>query len=117
RAIHVETVPEGMRSRSTELFVEGARRMGIGMKSLRRNTKGCRGESRCNFGCPHGAKMSVDVSFLPEACEHGAVILADALVERIDVAGGLARGVRGRFLDQETGEPRVPFEVRAKVVV
>jgi choline dehydrogenase-like flavoprotein len=117
RTIHVETVPEHMRSRGTQLFVEGADKMGIGMKSLRRNTVSCRGAARCNFGCPHGAKMSVDVSFLPDAFEHGARLLSDALVEKIDIAGGRATGVRGRLLDAVTGEPRVPFEVRAKVVV
>src|SRR5262249_24892001 len=61
RDLSVEIVPERMRSRSTELFVEGADRLGITMKSLRRNTSGCKGASRCNFGCPNGAKMSVDV--------------------------------------------------------
>jgi choline dehydrogenase-like flavoprotein len=114
---HVEEVPASMRSRATELFVEGADKLGIPMKSMKRNTKGCRGAARCNFGCPHGAKMSVDVSFLPDATAHGATILADALVDRIDITGGRARGVRGRFLDAITGEPRVRFEVRAKVVV
>jgi choline dehydrogenase-like flavoprotein len=117
RDISVETVPESMRSRSTELFVEGAARLGVPMKSLRRNTTGCKGASRCNFGCPNGAKMSVDVSMLPEACKHGAVILSDALVERIDVVRGTARGVSGRFLDARTGEPGVSFDVRARVVV
>jgi choline dehydrogenase-like flavoprotein len=115
-AVHVETVPDGMRSHSTELFVEGAAKLGIPMKSIRRNTQGCRGESRCNFGCPHGAKMSVDFSYLPDACDRGALIVSDALVERIVVAGGAARGVRGRLLGED-GEPGVPFEVRAKVVV
>jgi choline dehydrogenase-like flavoprotein len=114
--VHVETVPDAMRSRSTELFVEGAAKMGIPMKALRRNTRACRGVARCNFGCPHGAKQSVDVSFLPEACARGAVIVSDALVERVDVTGGAARGVRGRLLD-ERGEPGLPFAVRAKVVV
>jgi len=117
RTIHVETVPEHMRSLGTQRFVEGADKMGIPMKSLRRNTIDCRGAGRCNFGCPHGAKMSVDVSFLPDAFQHGARLLSDALVERIDVAGGRASGVRGRLLDGVTGEPRVPFEIRAKVVV
>lgn len=117
RLCHVEDVPLHMRSRATELFVEGADKLGIPMKTMRRNTRGCRGAARCNFGCPHGAKMSVDVSFLPEAVAHGASVVSDALVERVDIAGGRARGVRGRFLDGTTGEPRVPFEVRAKVVV
>jgi len=115
-AVHVEAVPDAMRSRSTELFVEGAAKLGIPMKSIRRNTQGCRGESRCNFGCPHGAKMSVDFSYLPDACDQGVLIVSDALVERIDVTGGVARGVRGRLLG-EGGEPGVPFEVHAKVVV
>jgi choline dehydrogenase-like flavoprotein len=113
----VETVPRHMRSRATELFVEGAATLGIEMKSMRRNTSGCRGAARCNFGCPNGAKMSVDVSFLPDAVRHGATIVSDALVEKIDITGGHARGVRGRFLDGVTGEPGVRFEVRAKVVV
>ena len=106
-----------MRSRGTELFVEGAEKLGIRIKPLRRNTNGCRGAARCTFGCPNRAKMSVDISFLPEAREKGATIVSDALVERIDIAGGRAYGVRGRFLDQRTGEPRIPFDVRAKLVV
>jgi choline dehydrogenase-like flavoprotein len=117
RLVHVETVPDHMRSGGAERFVDGAEKLGIRMKPLRRNTRGCHGASRCTFGCPHRAKMSVDISVLPEARERGAVVLADALVERVDVAGGRATGVRGRLLDQHTGEPRVPFEVRAKVVI
>jgi choline dehydrogenase-like flavoprotein len=117
RTCHVGTVPAWMRSRSSELFAEGAAKMGLTMKSLKRNTHDCRGAARCNFGCPHNAKMSVDAAFLPDAVHHGATIVSDALVERIDVAGGKARGVRGRFLDGVTGEPRVAFEIRAKVVV
>jgi choline dehydrogenase-like flavoprotein len=116
KVVHVETVPDGMRSRSTELFVEGAAKLGIPMQSIRRNTSGCRGVSRCNFGCPHGAKLSVDVSFLPSACAHGAVIVSDARVDRVDVTGGVARGVVGRLLDAD-GEPGTTFEVRARVVV
>ena len=116
RAMEVETVPAHMMSRSTELFVEGAAKLGIRMKPLRRNTRGCRGASRCNFGCPHFAKMSVDVSYLPDACAHGARILSDALVERVLLTGGRATGVEGRFLD-ETGEPRIAFRITGSVVV
>jgi choline dehydrogenase-like flavoprotein len=115
--VHVETVPDTMRSRGTELFVEGAAKLGIPMKPLRRNTHHCKGAARCNFGCPNRAKMSVDISYLPDAFAHGARLYSDALVEKIDITGGVARGVRGRFLDGETGEPRVAFEFRAKLVV
>lgn len=114
--VHVETVPRALRSRSTDLFVHGADKLGIPMRSIRRNTSGCRGVARCNFGCPHGAKLSVDISFLPDACAHGTTIVSDALVDRIDITSGVARGVRGRLLGPD-GAPAAPFEVRAKVVV
>ena len=117
RICHVAEVPAALRSRATERFVEGAEALGFPMKAMRRNTEGCRGAARCNFGCPHGAKWSVDLAFLPDAVAHGARIVSDARVERIDVTGGRARGVVGRFLDAVTGEPRVRFHVRAKVVV
>ena len=112
RTIHVETVPEEMRSRSSQLFVEGAAKMGIQMKSLRRNTQGCHGAARCNFGCPHGAKMSVDLSFLPDAYEHGARLLSDALVEKnrlLDEPGdGGARALPGRAHGRAEGPVRGP---------
>lgn len=117
RDLSVSTVPTSMRSRSTELFVEGADKLGIPMKPLRRNTPTCKGAARCNFGCPNNAKMSVDVAVLPEASDRGTVIVSDALVEKIIVEGGTARGVRGRFLDAETGDPRVRFDVRAQAVI
>jgi choline dehydrogenase-like flavoprotein len=104
KAVHVETVPVSMRSRSTNLFGEGAERMGFGLKPLRRNTSGCKGCGRCNFGCPEGAKMSVDLSYLPRAMNHGAQVWSDCRVDNIIVEGGKAVGVRGRVLN---GDGRV----------
>ncbi len=117
RAIHVEEVPAEMRSRGTNLFWEGATRIGLEMKPMRRNTKGCEGCGRCNFGCPHGAKMSVDLSYLPRAVEHGAQVWSHALIEKILVKNGRAVGVRGRALNREGGNPGDTIEVRAKRVV
>jgi branched-subunit amino acid ABC-type transport system permease component len=99
KAIHVEEVPVDMRSRSTALFVEGARARGVEMMPIRRNTKGCDGCGRCNFGCPHGAKMSVDLSYLPRAVEAGAQVWSHTLVERVVMKGRRAVGVTGRLLD------------------
>lgn len=115
--VHAEEVPETMRSRAAELFVEGAARLGLALRPLRRNTSGCRGEGRCNFGCPHGAKMSVDVSVLPDAVERGARVVCDARVDRIEMNGGQATGVQGHFVDRHTGKARVPFRIAARAVI
>jgi choline dehydrogenase-like flavoprotein len=118
RAVHVEEVPITMRSRSTTLFGEGLRRAyGVELEPLRRNTKGCNGCGRCNFGCPHGAKLSVDITYLPRALAAGARVVSDALVDRVRVKGDRAIGVSGRLKNGRRGKPRTPFVVHARRVV
>ncbi|MBL8608993.1 MAG: GMC family oxidoreductase [Myxococcales bacterium] len=116
-AVHVEEVPEEMRSRSTKLFVLGAARRGIEMRPMKRNTEGCNGCGRCNFGCPHGAKLSVDLTYLPRAAHHGARILADCLVDRVTMKGDRAVGVTGRLLNGKHGKPGSEVVVHARRVV
>ncbi len=115
RAVHVEEVPAAMRSRSTVLFARGAEKLGYALKPLRRNTSGCTGLSRCNFGCPKGAKLSVDVTYLPRAVAAGAQIYSDCLVERVVTRGDRAVGVAGRLL--ANGRPAGRLTVRARRVV
>jgi choline dehydrogenase-like flavoprotein len=115
--IHVETVPEDMRSRGTVLFNEGCKKLGFELKPLRRNTKGCCGCARCNFGCPNGAKLSVDVSYLPQACERGARIHADHRVNRIVHLGADKVRVEGRLLSDADRDERGKFTVDARAVV
>jgi len=117
KRVHVAEVPRSMRSASTDKFVLGAERLGIPMHPLRRNTDGCIGNGRCNFGCPSGAKMSVDVSYLPSALRHEARVISDALVERVVVQRGRATGVEGRILGGPEGRPSHRFRIRARAVV
>jgi choline dehydrogenase-like flavoprotein len=120
RAIHVETVPESLRSRSTQLFGEGARKLGHDLVSLKRNTIDCKGCGRCNFGCPEGAKRSVDLTYLPRAVETGTRLWSDCLVERIDLDGARATGVTARLLGERTAFGRRKggtLRVRAATVV
>jgi choline dehydrogenase-like flavoprotein len=114
RAISVHEVPIELRSRSTTLFAEGAQKLGISMQPLQRNTKGCRGCGRCNFGCPHNAKLSVDVTYLPRALRTGARVLADAEVERLEHDAGRINGV---WINVRRGEQRIRHRIRARHVV
>jgi choline dehydrogenase-like flavoprotein len=116
-AMHVEEVPVAMRSRSTALFALGAERRGYPLEPMRRNTKGCNGCGRCNFGCPHGAKMSVDLSYLPRAVAAGADVWSHCLVERVTMRGCRAIGVTGRVLNGRDGRPGGALVVRARRVV
>lgn len=117
KAIHVEEVPISMRSRSTELFGVGAAKLGYPLAPIRRNTNGCEGCGRCNFGCPHVAKMSVDLSYLPRAIEAGAQVFSDCLVEKVTIRNGRAVGVEGRIKNGPRGTAGGNLRVRAKRVV
>ena len=115
--IHVEEVPADMRSRSTTHFLNGLDALGHSWAPIRRNTKGCNGCGRCNFGCPHGAKLSVDVTYLPRAFAAGAQLISDCRVERVVRQSGRARGVVGRLLGGPGRKAHGQLSVRARRVV
>ncbi len=117
KAIHVEEVPENMRSRGTQLFGQGSAKLGMPLQPLKRNTKGCCGCSACNFGCPHQAKMSVDLTYLPVALAGGAKVLADHRVDRILLDGDRVVGVEGSILREPDRKPKGRFVAKAPVVV
>ena len=117
QAIHVEEVPEAMRSRSTALYNAGAAQRGHPLKATRRNTRGCGGCGKCNFGCPHGAKLSVDVTYLPRALKAGARIYSDCLVHQVERRGGRAVGISGRVLNGAGGRRGGRLAIQARRVV
>jgi choline dehydrogenase-like flavoprotein len=58
-----------------------------------RHLKQCDRLSVCMYGCPQGAKASVDIALLPDALRQGARIVTRARVARITVENkGLANG-------------------------
>jgi choline dehydrogenase-like flavoprotein len=114
--IRVNTVPENMRSEGIKLFAKGAAQSNFSLSPLRRNTHQCKGCGRCNFGCPKGAKLSVDVTYLPRALKDGAQVISDARVHRILHRGKQVYGVSVHKLDPSkriTGS----FNVRAERVL
>jgi choline dehydrogenase-like flavoprotein len=71
-------------SAADQLVEKGLRALGRqGAHVLPRNAPACKGAGRCCFGCPNGAKLSTDRSFLPEAIEAGAVLFAETRAGRI----------------------------------
>lgn len=99
------------------MFLESSERLGYSGGFLPRNAKDCEGYGVCAYGCPSGAKQSVNVSYMPDADKAGADIYTRCRAERILVRSGRAVGVRGRFMDPRTGRKTHRIEVEASVVV
>ncbi|MGW3264276.1 GMC family oxidoreductase N-terminal domain-containing protein [Streptomyces sp. NPDC001056] len=83
RTLRVATQPLDVLGDNGRIALEGARELGWRAAPLRRNAPGCQGSCQCVVGCPTGAKQSVQLSVLPDACAAGARIVTGARVERI----------------------------------
>src|SRR5262249_36497472 len=90
--LHVHPTEERIAGPKNLLLGRGAEALGVAHRPIRRNVDGCVGEGRCLQGCPHGAKLSMDRSFLPDAVAAGGRIFAGLRVDRVLVSGGRARG-------------------------
>ncbi len=91
--LEVQPVPVAVRGKVAEVIARGCDALGYAHGPLRRNAAGCEGSGVCCFGCPTGAKRSMDVSFVPRALRAGARLFTGARVETLLHAGGRVRGV------------------------
>jgi choline dehydrogenase-like flavoprotein len=102
RTIATAPVPEAVMGRNGELTLRGAQRLEWSSGPLVRNAPGCGGCCQCALGCPRNAKFGVHLNALPQACAHGARIISEARVTRIERAAGRVTGVRARRPDGST---------------
>ncbi|MGW7402975.1 GMC family oxidoreductase N-terminal domain-containing protein [Streptomyces sp. NPDC054833] len=117
RSLRVATQPVDVLGNNGRIALTGAHTLGWRAAPLRRNAPGCKGSCQCVVGCPTGAKQSVQLSVLPDACAAGARIVTGARVERILVdrdrpGGPRAAGVRVRR-DDDALEILAPLVVVA----
>jgi choline dehydrogenase-like flavoprotein len=100
----------GLLGGNWRVMKRGCDALGLEIKPLVHNVRECRGRGRCAFGCPTGAKQSMDRTFIPDALAAGARLLAGHRVERVLIKGGRAAGVAG-----VSGDGR--FTIQADAVV
>jgi choline dehydrogenase-like flavoprotein len=102
---------------NNRLMEVAANRLGVSASPIRRNERNCRGSARCSMGCPHGAKQSMLVSYLPYASEHGALFLTSARVDKVIMDKERAIGVTGYFHVPHYRRNIAPFTLHARKAV
>jgi choline dehydrogenase-like flavoprotein len=113
--LEVEPARDHVLGEVAHAIARGAEKLGYAHGPLSRNAPGCDGQATCCFGCPTDAKRSTNVSYVPRALEKGAMLYANARVERVIIEGGRAVGVTARATGVNGSARRIT--VRAKVVV
>jgi choline dehydrogenase-like flavoprotein len=109
--LNVHPTEENIAGPKNLLLGRGADALGIAHRPIRRNVQGCVGEGRCLQGCPHGNKLSMDRTMLPDAVANGARIFAGMRADRVKIEGGRARSVIG------VTAGGAPFEILAHAAV
>lgn len=102
RDLHVVEVPESLAFAGERRLLAAARQRGDSAGFVRRNVVACQGTGLCAFGCPTGAKQSMELSYIPDAERHGAELRPRTRAARVMVRDGRAVGVIAEQLDQGT---------------
>lgn len=114
--IHVNT-DHARPSGRDRLLIQGLERCGWHHGLLPRDVQGCPQDDACGYcgyGCQRAAKRSTLVTYLQDAADHGATIVAGADVRRVIRERGHATGVEAVVRGPSTA---VRLTVRAKAVV
>jgi choline dehydrogenase-like flavoprotein len=105
---------------SQTLMKQGAERLGWSFKTITRNVDAARYSADSagfiGFGDRTGAKQSTARTYLADARERGAEVIARCFAQRVLVEGGRAAGVEALYADLETGHT-ARVTVRAPRVV
>ncbi|MBI5610190.1 MAG: GMC family oxidoreductase [Deltaproteobacteria bacterium] len=110
RDLDIAPTPDAIAGPNNLLLAKGAVALGLEHRPIARNTAGCLGSGQCLEGCPHGAKRSMDRTYLRDAEAAGAQILPDHKVLRVLHHRGAVRGLLVQ-------SPQGPVEVHCKAVV
>lgn len=99
-----------------QVVKRGGQNVGVAVKPLVHNVRGCRGAGICQWGCPTGAKQSMEVSYIPRALAAGATVYANCRVSSLEISAGQVRRVLGQFINPANRRKGPRIEVRAPVV-
>jgi choline dehydrogenase-like flavoprotein len=92
RALDVDT-DESERNGPNTALERGLRELGLPLREIPRNVRGCGDCGPCSTGCRRGAKQSALRTYLADACRDGAEVLDRTDARRILVRNGRAEGV------------------------
>jgi len=116
RYLNVHPEPDENHNANNRIILDGARALGYRTRVNGRNARGCVKSGACGLGCPFDAKLSVALTYIPDAVNRGATVYADCRAEKIEIHGSLKR-VTGNILEADTRNAGGEFSIEAPVVI
>ena len=94
------------------LVAKGCEKLGWSHFKILRNAPDCDGMGCCDWGCPSGARLSMDVTYIPKALERGALLITEAEATEVVIENGKAVGIVAH-----SAVKRKKIRIRAQAVV
>jgi choline dehydrogenase-like flavoprotein len=115
RYLQVAPETDSRHNGNNRILLEGARALGYRVRTTSRNARECVQAGLCGLGCPFGAKLSVDTTYIPDAVKAGAQVYADCRAEKIELHGRTKR-VHARVVSGPAPGPEVILEAPVVIV-
>ncbi len=91
--LNIRPVDPQIAGENNNIMARAAQKLGWKGNVVDRNERNCQGSGRCLLGCPHGAKLSMDVSYVPWALDKGMELIPNCKAERLLIEKGRVVGV------------------------
>lgn len=88
-----------------QIIDSGVTRLGLSGRALARNAPDCVGSGECCFGCPSGAKLSMNQSYVPLALKNGAKLITHLRAQKIITKNHRVLYVDAVRVDATSGKP------------
>jgi choline dehydrogenase-like flavoprotein len=105
-------------NRNNEVLLQGCEKLGIPVKAIPRNVKGCWNLGYCGLGCPTNAKQSMLVTTIPEALRHEAKLVHRMRVHQLIFKNDAVQELEALALDSDGKKPTgKKLRIRARYFV
>lgn len=115
KELSIDSTPPQAWGEFNRLMDSAKNKLNVSAAPTRRNVKNCQASARCLTGCPHNAKQSMLVTYLPYAEKKGATLITSAKVREVLWRGERAVGVSGTF--DAPGRPQFTARARQAVII
>jgi choline dehydrogenase-like flavoprotein len=112
--LNVQPIALEESNRNNRTLWDGCTALGLSVETIRRNTRSCFKSGYCGMGCPVDAKQSMLITYLPDAVDKGAQVVARCRVDRLRVEPGrVTAAERGALGDDGYTDAATRLTVRA----
>jgi choline dehydrogenase-like flavoprotein len=114
--LNIHPVPDEDHNENNRIILDGAKKLGYKAGPTNRNEKGCVKCGFCGLGCAYDVKLSVNITYIPDAVKNEAKFYTNCRAEKIEISDG-KKIVKGIISNKQTRRAEHTIEIKAPIVI